>query len=135
MSQFEDDDAAEAAFYQAFENCDIKAMELIWARDDVICIHPGSSALVGHDVVMQSWSNILLNAQQPQLQYDVIRRTSNQNLAIHVVKELISPAEFPLESAMIFATNVYVRDHDNGWLLYAHHASATRQKFEKHTLQ
>lgn len=135
MRRFVNANAAEAAFYHAFANCDLKAMESIWARDEVICIHPGATALLGYDDVIRSWSNILLNAQPPRLQYDILSQTTNKNLAIHIVKESIAPADAPLVRAVILATNVYVCDHDGGWLLHAHHASATRQDSEKHTLQ
>ena len=135
MRQFEDDDAAEVAFYHAFANCDIKAMESVWARDEVICIHPGATPLRGYDVVIRSWSNILLNTQPPRLQFDILSRTTNEDLAVHIVKESIAPADVPFASAVILATNVYVRDNHGGWLLYSHHASTTRQESEKHTLQ
>lgn len=135
MRGFKNDDAVEAAFYHAFADCDIKAMETIWARDKAICIHPGASALLGYDVVMRSWSNILLNAQPPRLKYEVLSRSADNNLAIHVVKESIAPAESPLANAVVLATNVYMCDHNDGWLICAHHASVAQQELARPTLQ
>ena len=135
MSHFKNSDAAEAAFYHAFANCDIKAMESVWAKDDAVCIHPGASVLVGYAAVIRSWSGILLNAQLPQLRYEVLHKTIQENLAIHIVKESIAPADNPLANAIVIATNIYIRDDVDGWLIREHHASATRQEIERHTLQ
>ena len=45
--------AANAAFYAAFANSDVKAMDSVWARRaPVACVHPGWEALVGRDRVM-----------------------------------------------------------------------------------
>ena len=63
QSDFSTPQGAEEAFYAAFAECDYKAMEIVWAVEGVLCIHPGSSALIGRDAVMRSWANMLLNAE------------------------------------------------------------------------
>ena len=59
---------ANEAFYQAFANRDIEAMDEVWARDlPVACLHPGWPPLEGRDAVMQSWLSILANPQAPPI--------------------------------------------------------------------
>lgn len=127
-------DAVEQAFYAAFANCDIAAMELVWDSDDVLCIHPGSSPISGHNAVMRGWTEILSNAELPNLQFKVLNRVATSDLAVHVVEEHISPRDGTLAAAIVLATNVYRRT-DAGWLIVEHHASATRAQHEHHTLQ
>jgi ketosteroid isomerase-like protein len=134
--------AAEAAFYAAFAECDFKAMETVWAVEGVICIHPGSSVLHGRDAVMRSWANMLLNAEQPKIRVNVLSRTSSNGLAVHVVEEHITSGYGDTASvSLVLATNVY-RDEGDGWRLLEHHASVPRFQRtgmnaapQKHTLQ
>ena len=53
---------ANEAFYQAFENLDVGAMDRIWAHQEyVTCIHPGWSIRVGWPGVRDSWVVIFNN--------------------------------------------------------------------------
>jgi len=134
MTRFSDDDSAEAAFYRAFAKCDITAMESVWAKEEVVCIHPGASPLMTYAAVMQSWTNILLHAQLPQLQYKVLHKSISHDIAVHVVEEHIASGDDPFANAVVLATNVYI--HNNGqWLLQMHHASPTALVAAKPTLQ
>ena len=120
--------AAEAAFYAAFADCDLSAMSAVWADSGVVCIHPGSNILIGRDEVMRSWANILLNSEPPNLHVEVLSRTEQDGMAVHVVEERISPAGLsaPLVS-VVLATNIYRLDA-NGWKLFEHHASVPRSQ-------
>jgi ketosteroid isomerase-like protein len=123
---FSTPESAESAFYAAFAECDYKAMENIWAEGDVICIHPGSSALLGRDAVMRSWANMLLNAEAPSIRVNVLSRISGKGLAVHVVEEHITSGYGDAASvSMVLATNVY-REYSEGWRLLEHHASVPR---------
>ena len=52
--------AANAAFYRAFAERDVAAMDALWARSvPVACIHPGWQVLNGREAVMASWRGIL----------------------------------------------------------------------------
>lgn len=54
------------AFYQAFAERDMDAMDAIWADDDAVaCIHPGWQPLEGREAVLESWRAILSNADSP----------------------------------------------------------------------
>lgn len=60
--------AANAAFYAAFAAGDFAALSGLWASDDTIsCIHPGWTAIVGHENVIESWREILKNPSRPQI--------------------------------------------------------------------
>ena len=125
-------DAAEAAFYAAFADCDIQAMDAVWADAEVICIHPGSAVLIGREVVMQSWSHILTNAESPDLTVEILSRTVCNELAVHVVEEHIAPlAGSPEPALVVLATNVYSLESD-GWRLREHHASISRPRRTTH---
>ncbi len=51
---------ANEAFYRAFADRDIAAMEEIWASEaPVACIHPGWSPVIGRERVLASWRAIL----------------------------------------------------------------------------
>lgn len=132
---FSTPDDVETAFYTAFVDCDVQAMDAIWADGDVICIHPGSSALVGHDMVMRSWLNILTHAEPPNIHIEVLDRYVGTDLAVHVVEEHIRSASgTPGSTAVVVATNIYRRE-ENGWHIYEHHASVTNSSRRQQTLQ
>lgn len=125
-SGFPTPDAAEAAFYFAFGACDLPAMNEVWASDGVVCIHPGSDALLDRESIMQSWSDILLNAELPSLHTEVLSRNTRGDLAVHVVEERISSGGRSQDVvSIVLATNVYCRD-EFGWRMLEHHASAPR---------
>jgi len=132
VPNFSSSEEAEAAFYAAFANCDLRAMDVVWADAEVICIHPGSTALVGRNIVMQSWSNILTNAEPPNLNVEVLSRTVRNELAVHVVEEQITPLTgSPESTSVVLATNVYCLEAD-GWYLLEHHASVPRPRQTTH---
>lgn len=132
---FSSPEAAETAFYSAFTDCNVQAMNAVWADDDVICIHPGSSALVGHDAVMRSWTNILTDADPPNLYIKVISRFVRNNFAVHVLEEHIKPASGATGSTtVILVTNIY-HQSDDGWHMVEHHASIPSSSQRQHTLQ
>lgn len=132
---FQTPEAVEKAFYTAFVECDLQAMANIWANDDVICIHPGSSVLIGHAAVIRSWQNILANAEPPHLHFEVLNRYLSSDLALHIVEEQIRSETSQAEAvAIVLATNVYRRD-ERGWRMIQHHASVTGNGRRRHRLQ
>ncbi|MGE3297070.1 MAG: nuclear transport factor 2 family protein [Porticoccaceae bacterium] len=63
---------ANAAFYQAFLERDLAAMDRLWAlRLPVLCIHPGAAPLATREQVLASWHNILVNPRSPILEHRV----------------------------------------------------------------
>lgn len=119
---FETADAAETAFYAAFESLDLTTMDSLWAPS-AICVHPGGPLLRGHDAVQQSWAEIFASADPPRIEFEVLHRTVSAELAVHVVEERIyANRSTSSKPAPVLATNTYVR-RDGTWQMVAHHAS------------
>lgn len=130
-SGFKTADEAEAAFYAAFATCDHKAMAAVWAEGKVVCIHPSANAIYGHDAVMRSWTAILSAAGVPDILFNVIKKTVDNSLAIHLVEEHITSGQ---GAAVVLASNVY-QQFEQGWLMIEHHASQIPPQTETHTVQ
>jgi ketosteroid isomerase-like protein len=129
--QFNSHDEVEAVYYEAFGHCDVEVMAALWAVGDVVCVHPGSGAVVGHEAVARSWRHIFTGSLPPQLNYTVAKRTVSDSLAVHIVIETIGSAG---EEAVVLATNVYQKFAE-GWLMIEHHASLVQSAQTKHTVQ
>jgi len=123
MTPHSNADSAEAAFYRAFELCDLQAMTRVWDDNpQSTCIHPGGPLLRGAEEVLQSWGEIFGQAKAPQVQYRLLQRLENDGLAIHTVEEAIRPGDGDAEPTLLIATNIYRRSDTGGWLMIAHHA-------------
>lgn len=122
-------DAAEAAFYSAFSNCELAEMELVWSEDEIVCIHPGSDPLIGHSAVMRSWKDIFSNAESPSLQIKLLSRTEKDSIAVHVVEEHIYSGNLTSANAtIVLATNIYQQE-GHGWRLLLHHAALPSRQY------
>lgn len=120
-----DDDAvlaANQAFYDAFEERSVGAMDAVWEHgDDVICVHPGWRALVGWADVRRSWINLLANEEHLQFiltEAEVLRRGE---MALVRGYENILFRGTPQGSVAVL--NVFARQPDGRWLMVAHHAA------------
>ena len=125
-------DEAEAVFYEAFQHCDSAVMEALWADGDVVCVHPGSGAIIGHAQVARSFTHIFSNAQRPDIQFSVVQRVASDDLAVHLVTEDIATGQGAM--ARVLATNVY-RKYAQGWLMVEHHASVVQAGSQPTTVQ
>jgi len=123
---------AEIVYYEAFSHCDAKVMAALWADGDVICIHPGSGAIVGHDAVARSWAHIFSNAGPPQITFSVIKQSVSDDLAVSLVREELSMGDSG--NVLVLATNVYQK-FEHGWLMVEHHASLVQPSTQQQTLQ
>ena len=123
---------AETVYYEVFMHCDAEVMAALWADGDVVCIHPGSGAIVGHEAVMRSWSHIFSNARPPQIAYTVSKRIVSDELMVSLVVEGI--ATDGGDDALVLATNVYQK-YASGWLMVEHHGSLVQSRSQKQTLQ
>jgi ketosteroid isomerase-like protein len=112
--------AANEAFYRAFNDKDMEAMDQIWASGDVSCIHPGWNVLQGREPVLDSWRNILSNPDQPRIVTGGASVSLNGDIALVVCRELVA-------GSPLAATNVYVRQAD-GWKLQHHHSGPVFQQ-------
>ena len=125
MPYFDSPIDAEQAFYNAFRNLDIAAMQRVWADlPTVYCIHPSGQLYVGFAAVLQSWSMIFKGVEKPQLDYHLISESRHPTQVVHLVEEGIGAKSMPQESlSVVLATNVYVLSNE-GWRICCHHAAA-----------
>ena len=106
--------AANAAFYRAFAERDVSAMDALWARSTpVACIHPGWQVLNGHEAVMAGWRGILSGVPPTIRCSEEIARVAG-SAAFVVCTE-------SLDAGDLVATNVFVQEA-GGWKLAHHHA-------------
>ncbi|MCM2290020.1 MAG: nuclear transport factor 2 family protein [Sulfuritalea sp.] len=114
---------AEAAFYEALENCDIEAMMSVWAEDEeVVCVHPGGPRLVGYATIREAWQNVFANGTRLRVRLSQQTTVSTPFAMISMLLEHIATADNENLNAPVAATNIYVRGA-LGWRMVAHHAS------------
>lgn len=125
-------EAANAAFYAAFENADLDAMRDLWLEDEeTLCVHPGAHPVRGTSAISRSWALIMANT--PYIQFfltDVevsVLRLGGREVASVTCTENVLTADEKTEldsfgGAKAVATNVFIGTPD-GWRLWIHHAS------------
>jgi ketosteroid isomerase-like protein len=115
---------AEAQFYDAVREGDLERLMAVWADDDdVVCVHPGGTRMVGPQAVRAAFEAIFANGTIA-VHCEHVKRVHAMGCAVHSVLERIDvvTVEGP-RTGWIVATNVYVKTGE-GWRMVAHHASA-----------
>ncbi len=121
--RYETPEAAEAAFYDAFERRDLDAMARIWDHEaEVSCIHPGGPRLDDIDVILESWRAIFEGGQRLRFERVGVAPTTGTDVAVHCLHEVIRFGERFEQQGTVVATNVYRRT-ERGWKMVIHHAS------------
>jgi ketosteroid isomerase-like protein len=116
-------EAAERAFYAAFEALDLDAMRRIWSADpDCVCVHPGGGRLRGYAEVMASWEKILGSGQRLRFKRRELAPFVGTDIAVHVLLEDIEEAGGSPVRGRVIATNAY-RLEAGEWRMVLHHAS------------
>jgi hypothetical protein len=59
--------AANRAYYKAFADANVEAMNDVWGAGEVSCVHPGWPAIIGRDAVLASYRDILRNPNQERI--------------------------------------------------------------------
>lgn len=114
MSDDADVLSANAAFYEAFRDESIAAMDELWARRaPVACIHPGWPALIGRARVLSSWRAIF-ESGAPSIRCAAAQAHVVGNAAFVTCREI-------LPQGQLVATNLFVRE-DGAWRMIHHHA-------------
>ncbi len=116
-------DDIEQQFYEALQQGDIEKLMEAWADDDeIICIHPGGTRIVGADAIRASFAPMLASGGV-DARPERVRRVQLPGAALHHVVERVQvPTPQGLRSVWVFATNVYAKT-GRGWRLVLHHAS------------
>ncbi len=116
-------EAAEAAFYAAFETRDLEAMMAVWADDDSIaCIHPLSAPLDGRAAVAAGWRSMFEAAGQFRIQVEIAHEIRESTQVVRIVREYLLIGQEAGPRPPILATNLY-RKQGEGWHMVLHHAS------------
>ena len=116
-------EAAEAAFYAAFEARSLDAMMAVWGSDDSIaCIHPLAAPLNGRAAVAEGWRSMFEAAGQFRVQIETVHEMRKPAQVIRIVREYLIIGQETEPRPPILATNVYHREVD-GWRMVLHHAS------------
>ncbi|MCX9155226.1 nuclear transport factor 2 family protein [Niveibacterium sp. 24ML] len=114
---------AEAAFYDAFNRCDLEALMALWSEgEEVVCIHPGGGRLVGLHAIRDAWKQLFESGLRLRLRVHHGIFHSSPMLAVRsVLQHVVIEGEDGIPPPII-ATNVYVRG-PYGWRIAMHHAS------------
>lgn len=123
MAHLATPDDMEQQFYEALQQGDIERLMAVWADDDeVCCVHPGGSRVVGPQAIRASFDSIFANGAI-HAEPIKVRRVATHAVAVHSLVEKVSVMsdEGP-QTAYVLATNVYVKT-GLGWRLVTHHAS------------
>ncbi len=119
-------EAAEAAFYAAFEARDLDAMMAVWANDEAIaCIHPMAAPLNGQAAVRAGWRSIFEAAEHFRVQVETVHEIHGATQVIRIVKEHLIIGEENEPRPPILASNVYRKEAD-GWRMVLHHGAPLR---------
>jgi ketosteroid isomerase-like protein len=120
---FSTPEAAESAFYAAFEARSLDAMMAVWASDDSIaCIHPLAAPLNGHAAVEAGWHSMFEAAGQFRVQVEIAHEIRETDQVIRIVREYLVIGQETEPRPPILATNVYRREA-GGWRMVLHHAA------------
>ncbi len=122
-AQYPSPEAAEAAFYRAFENRDAGAMEALWLNDaGVACIHPLAAPLTGYQAVIAGWRGLFEGAGRFRVRAELLATLAESDMVIRVVHEHLTLGNESASRPPILATNAY-RKTSAGWRMVLHHAS------------
>ena len=120
--------SANAAFYEAFQSCDVAKMKAVWSdSDDVTCVHPGHPLLSGADRVLNSWRALFASAGgMPKLE------AQRQRVVLRGSAAWVTCNEAPEgEPSALEAINVFER-RDGRWRVSASEPSP-RHRRDVHT--
>ena len=122
LPSFTSAEAAEMAFYRAFEANDLEAMMAVWDdADDIVCIHPMGPTLNGRSAVIDSWRDILSGGVAMRFSLEMVQIYTADNFSIRLLNEHIDIASGNRVAPMA-ATNIF-RLSAQGWHMVSHHAS------------
>ena len=122
-TRFDTADQALGAFYEAFQNADLKAMMSTWLNDDEIaCIHPMSHAIMGRSAIEASWAEILAAVPEIRIRTETLFQQRDTNLVSFTVLEHIHVKGEAEPRPPMIATNIFHKSGDD-WGMVLHHAS------------
>jgi hypothetical protein len=118
---------ANEIFYQVFSDGNLEGMQKLWLKsDDIVCIHPGWTALRGYEDVVASWAAILGSPDLSSIQpvKAVGRVLGKVGLVVCYEK---------LGEGHLVATNVFLFEGGK-WQIIHHQAGPTSGELGEHDL-
>jgi len=116
-------DEVEAEFYEALRRGDIERLMALWADDDeIVCVHPGGTRIVGSAAIRASFEAIFANGGIPVRPEQVHRLAAMGSALHHLVERIEVSGKQGPQTAWVTATNLYLKTA-RGWRLASHHAS------------
>jgi uncharacterized protein (TIGR02246 family) len=116
-------DEVEAEFYEALRRGDIERLMALWADDDeIVCVHPGGTRIVGSAAIRASFEAIFANGGIPVRPEQVHRLAALGSALHHLVERIEVGGDQGPQTAWVTATNLYLKTA-RGWRLASHHAS------------
>jgi uncharacterized protein (TIGR02246 family) len=120
-------DELESTFYDAISRGDLDGLMALWAEDEeIVCVHPNSTRLIGHAEIRASWEAIFENGQV-HIHTTQLHAMHNLLTAVHSVIEHFHQNAENDADLHIIATNVYIKT-PRGWRIATHHASVAAGK-------
>ena len=116
--------AANTSFYNAFSSRDLSAMNALWWQgSSSICIHPGSSPILGWDGIKASWESIFQNTAALEIDIEIVNVEVDQALAYVILQEMVLQSSQGRKlKAQSIATNVFQKMAQK-WYIVSHHGS------------
>jgi uncharacterized protein (TIGR02246 family) len=122
MTSFDDPQATEDAYYDAFDEHDLEMMISVWAdSDESVCLLPMLPAIKGMASIRKAFEPIMKNDSQFEIQVKHLHWIKTDTLAIHLVEETIKVPDSPDQS--VYATNIYQKDDLGSWHMTMHQNS------------
>jgi ketosteroid isomerase-like protein len=112
------------AFYDALQALNLEKMEAVWWHEDwVNCLHPGGDLIHGWEAVQESWANIFRSTDYMRVSVSrPLLHLIGDAAWISCVENVTSTFESGFASALIEATNIFVR-REGSWRMVHHHAA------------
>ncbi len=103
--------ASNRAFYEALHTLAVDRMDALWWHEEwTSCLHPGWDLILGWEDIQESWANIFRSTSQ------MLVSISRPLVHVHgdvgwvsCIENVTSTYEGGFETAMIEATNIFVR--------------------------
>lgn len=116
--------ATNESFYSAFCDRNLKKMTALWWQGSTsICVHPGSSPILGWDDIKASWESIFQNTASLEIDIEIVNVEVDQALAYVVLREVVLQSNQGRKlKAQSIATNVFQKMAQK-WYIVSHHGS------------
>jgi ketosteroid isomerase-like protein len=116
--------SANQAFYEALRELNLEKMIAQWWHEDwVSCLHPGWELLMGWEEVHDSWRNIFRSTDQMRIIVSrAVVHVHGDVAWVSCIESVTSTHEEGFETAVVEATNIFVRRHGE-WRMAHHHSS------------